>query len=136
MNDRISTECSCETCVKMCEYKPCWNTPESALILMEEGYGPLLMLDYWCADPDIYILSAPIKGYEASLAPHTPTGKCALLKNNSLCEIHNLKPTEGKLAICKPSKGNLHEEIVKSWDNDDARALIELWKEEFLIDEY
>lgn len=61
-----------------------------------------------------------------------PLGKCALLTEDNLCELHSigLKPEEGKSACCKieHDSGN-HERLAREWDTDYGRSVVTKWKE-------
>jgi hypothetical protein len=116
----------------MCKNRPCWPTPDEARKLIEAGYAKKLMLDWYVASPDIYVLTPAVVGHEGDLAPSTCMGwpQCCLLKNNR-CEIHGeLKPLMAKHAHHDTEKyGSASlEEIAKLWDNEEGRALIKRWK--------
>lgn len=126
-----SDPCSCEICVRMCETRPCWGTPEDIEKIINAGFGKRLMLDYWCDTPDINLLCPAIVGYENKNAPFWPNGRCTFLNEKGLCELHDLglKPTEGKVAIHGKKDEDTHYEVAKTWKNEKGKILIKLWRE-------
>lgn len=123
--------CSCSECVSMCEKRPCWPTPQESKKLIEQGFAKKLMLDYWADQKNIYIICPAIEGYEGSLVPFIPVGKCSLLKD-SLCILHDLKlkPVEARIASCETSYPDLHRDVAMLWKSDEGRNVVELWKKE------
>lgn len=128
------TICSCHKCVKMCEDRPCWPTPEEADQLIENGFADKLMLDWWSAcgpdDEDIFLLGPAIVGREGQYAPSFPWGRCNLLTENGMCSLHDkgLKPLEGRLANCKTDQPKLHGFVARKWDCELGRAVVARWK--------
>lgn len=123
-------ECKCNICVNMCKTRPCWGTPEEIKKIIEAGFANKLMLDYWVSEPDIYIVSPAIKGYEKGNAPYTPRGVCIFLKND-LCKLHDLKlkPFEARVAGCKMEDDfNVHMDVAMEWDTDKGREVVKIWK--------
>ena len=59
------------------------------------------MLDYYEGELEnkiiqyTEILSPALKGYEGDNAPFWPVGRCTFYTDDGLCEIHDIKPTEG-----------------------------------------
>lgn len=79
----------------------------------------------------IYILTPAIADCEKGEAPAHPSGPCTFLDENNLCRLHDLdlKPTEGRLALChNRTPDGLHEQIGQTWNTDEGRALIDLWE--------
>ena len=68
-------ECKCPQCVELCKFNPGWMTPAEANVLMDAGYAPRLMLDWW--EPSkklgneerIFIIAPASLGYEGKMAP-------------------------------------------------------------------
>ena len=136
------SECSCLTCQEMC-HRPCWGTPQDIEKIIDAGFGERLMLDYYYdldvdADGgvDIENLCPALKGFEKKRAPFVPRDEkgCTFFKEGK-CELHDLKlkPTEGKLAYCKPilsrdDEMSIHEEIGRTWDSDEGREIINKFK--------
>ncbi len=121
--------CSCEECAEMCN-RPCWPTPEEASKLIELGYGDALMLDYWSASPDIYLLCPAEKGREGMTASFIPTGGCVMLKDG-LCALHGIcKPLEGRAAHHAKCPDGLHQSVAALWDSDEGRAVVDTWRNE------
>lgn len=128
--------CSCKTCVKMCEHRPCWGTPEEIKKIIDAGYGSRLMMDYWVGvgEEDTDVPSPAIVGYEGRRAPFIPQGRCTFLNAENLCELHDkgLKPLEGRVADCKSGSSNsVHRFCAASFDSDEGREVAALfpWKE-------
>lgn len=112
LTDFKESVCQCDTCVSMCERRPCWPLPDEAQKLIEAGYGPRLMRDWWCRWPDdVVILSPAIVGEEGKYAPVWPTGRCTFLTDNKKCELHDkgLKPFEGHVAHHDGTESSLHK---------------------------
>jgi len=128
-------ECKCKKCIDLCLYRPCWGTPEEIKIIIDSGFGRKLMIDYWVGDNDTtYLLSPAIVGRERRQAPFIPCGPCVFLTEDNLCEIHHIKPHEGKYGYgCDKEDSKLlsHEEVAKTWDNEFGQKLIEQWKEKY-----
>ena len=143
--------CSCEKCTRACRRRPCWGTPEDAKKLIEAGFAHRLMDDYWLGDgpgdSDIHLLCPACVGYEGRAAPevsvvvvnlacHTnPFGRCTFLDGDNRCELHDkkLKPLEGRRYWCEEPRGEAlarHERCAMVWNNEEARALVERWREE------
>ena len=123
------SECSCGKCVDMCKSRVCWGTPKDIQTLIESfpEAKNKLMIDWWVGDDnDIEIISPAFIGHEMGMAPSWPVGRCAFLTNDNKCEIHALKPTEGKTASCKGGESSypVHKAIAMTWDSDDGRALV------------
>lgn len=118
----------------MCRRRPCWPTPADAHRLIEAGFGPRLMSEWWfdhAQDKTVFILTPAIQGREGGESPAYPSGACTFLDEAGLCQLHDLglKPAEGRLALCNNrTPDGLHEQIGCSWDNEDARALIKHWE--------
>lgn len=121
------TQCDCQLCQSMCLRAPCIGTPEDIVRLINNGYIHQLETTAWGAGERIGIetfLSVQIK-----LDTH---GGCPLFKNGK-CSIHEIKPTDGKLANCKDvnfKKGEityLHliaEEWNKVYNNKKMKWII------------
>lgn len=134
----IKNACACDTCRAMCK-RPCWGTPADIQKIIDAGHGNRLMLDYWVGDHysgkgDIYILSPATKDDEsgtASFWPHSEDG-CTFWNKDGLCDLHDkgLKPTEGKEAHHSVKSEGLHRKVAMSWNNPQAEALVERWKQE------
>ena len=126
------SQCDCPKCVKCCERRPCWPTPEEAEALIKNGFADKLMLDWWVSAPNIYLVSPAIVNYEGKTAPEIPRGKCALLDENSKCVLHDLslKPFEGRATqACKDhDTDSLHEDVAMTWNNDKGKEVVKLWK--------
>ena len=121
-------------CVAMCQHRPCWPTPEDARRLIEAGHADQLMVDWWFdrdQNKTIYLLTPAIIGRESGEAPAHPEGQCTFLDKAGLCRLHDsgLKPTEGRIALCNHrTPHDLHEQIARTWGDDQAQALIDRWE--------
>ena len=128
--------CDCDKCKGMCK-RPCWPTPKEAKKLIDSGYAKRLMLDYWAAEPNIYIVCPALKGYEGKETPYWPSGEkgCTFQDSKGLCEIHDkkLKPIEGRVAhhseIGNGSGLDLHKAVAKLWNSKEGRDIVLLWKQ-------
>lgn len=125
--------CTCEKCVDLCKNRPCWGTPKEIKNIINAGFGNKLMLDYWVTDSEnILIVSPAIKGFEWKNSPFIPTGECSFLLKYGLCEIHEIKPLEGREGYgCKQTKFTSHKDVASLWDNDKARKLVEEWRDNY-----
>jgi hypothetical protein len=130
--DAIS--CSCPECKAMCERRPCWPTPEDAQRLINAGLADRLMLDWWfdhAQNKTVHVLTPAIAGREAGQAPAIPSGRCTFLNEQGLCRLHDLdlKPTEGKQALCKErTPAGLHEQVAQTWDSAFGKTVIDAWE--------
>lgn len=96
----ISCECSCEKCRNMCR-TPCIGTPEDIEKLIAAGYGNRLEITFW----GVGVLAGVTDKIIKMIAPRQErNGWCTFRRPDGLCELHDkgLKPTEGRLASCKP----------------------------------
>lgn len=125
--------CTCEACINMCKYRPCWPTPEEAQYLIDAGFGPRLMCEWYADDEnsinEFNLLCPAIVGYEGQRAPFWPVGICTFL-NNGLCELHDLglKPGEGREEWCKNvNHDDIHKKYALSWNNKKGQILVEKW---------
>lgn len=137
--------CKCKECVGACETRPCWGTIEDAERLIDAGFASRLMCDYWYGDgpdgDDIQLLCPAVVGYEDGPAPETsfmlgffgdnPFGRCTFLTKDNLCEVHKIKPLEGRRALpCKEPRGfgqKRHKRVAMQWNNKKGRALVKRW---------
>ena len=125
-------ECKCSICQRYCQQKPCWGTPEDIKKLIGSGYANRLMLNYYTKTKgeNVYFPSTAVKGYEGKPAPFWPGGICTFYNfETGLCEIHTLKPLEGKTVYHESSEENTHILIVSTWDTEDAQIVRVKWQE-------
>lgn len=129
------SECMCVECKSMC-MRPCWGTPEDIQKIIDEGLGNRLWLDYCYGgdEKDIKLISPALKSQEGKTAQFIPisTAGCTFWKDG-LCELHdlNLKPSEGKFAICKDPQENLHEDVKKTWETKEGKELVKKWRKKY-----
>ena len=143
-----TVNCACDTCVAMCEEKPCHGTPDEIRRLMDAGYSDRVAL-YCCQNYSI----TPKLEYVEYLAPapiHEQKG-CTFL-NAGRCELHSrgLKPLEGRVVLHYTGKKKaddklfpipkgytLREYIASLWANEPAQQWVDAWKRSHLSsDEY
>lgn len=143
----------CKDCAigkKFCS-RACWPIPEEAKKIMDAGLGNKLMLDYWVAPINIYILCPATPGFESKDAPDPDNpweyldilsglkkdplkGGCTFQDPaNGYCVLHDiaLKPAEGRKTCCKARHKELHEDIAMTWNTAEGQELIKEWKERF-----
>lgn len=137
-------ECSCDLCKQMCKL-PCWGTPDEIRKLMDLGYGPRLMYDYWVGNfrndendnADIGIISVAEKGREGEEASSWRDEGCTFQMENGLCEIHTIcKPVEGrKGGACENAKhpvcDTIHADVARLWDTPEGRAVVAEWYKKY-----
>ena len=126
-------ECTCERCVRMCQ-RPCWPSPQEVREYMARGLGPRLMKDFWIRmGGDLYLICPAVPGYEGKNAPESNSfdGPCIFL-HDGLCEIHSMKPYEGRLADCSKQQPTLHKDTAMLWDTPEGRTIVQKWAEKFL----
>lgn len=145
-----SPPCSCSTCQSMCK-RPCWPTPSEVLKLIEAGHAHKLMLDYWVGNfgPEKYSFDTMVvcpanPGKESiSIADGgifsffdffgDSGGICSgcVFQVEGLCSLHDahLKPAEGRVAHCQVKNTDLHEQVARTWDTDEGRAVVIKWCE-------
>ena len=136
LSEQPVSECSCEKCIGMCKSRVCWGTPKDIQTLTNKLPESInkLMIDWWVGDDgDIEIVSPAIVGYEKGMAPSWPSGICAFLNSDDRCEIHALKPIEGKTASCNSSSSyQSHHAVAMTWDTPLGRNLVgsvrEMWE--------
>ena len=125
--------CTCDQCKNMCR-RPCWPTPTEAKRLIEAGFANKLMLDWWSAPDNIYILAPASVGRECKKAPFNPASNwCVFYNNLGLCDLHdkNLKPYEGRVASHDIGTG-VHKDVALMWDTKEAKDLVGAWSKEYL----
>jgi len=73
------TECSCRECISYCKKRPGWFRPQEILplaeflgLIIEETFQKYLIIDYWCTDDSIYLLS-PVKDFDKLLFSKDPS---------------------------------------------------------------
>ena len=128
-------ECECDECKQYCKQRSCWGTPADIMRLIDAGYANRLMLDWWAGDGsnynDILLIVPAIKGAEGDLCPYDPRGTCTFFTDDELCEIHKIKPLEGKTSYHNSSNKlyNTHERIAMSWDSEEGQKVVDRWRD-------
>ena len=128
------TECDCEVCSKMC-HAPCTGTPDDMQKIIDAGYGDRLCLDDWPGQ--VADLHPALKRYEGDEAPFDVRSEegCTFWKDGK-CELHEkgLKPLGGKIAH-HAMDPDVWKEFARlgenSWDNKEAKNLIESWRSKY-----
>jgi len=129
-------ECQCEKCIDMCRHITCWGTPSELNKIIDAGFGNKLMIDWWIASPeDIYVLCPANIGFELKQAPYHRDGLCSFFTKDNKCEIHNIKPVEGKTTTHDFYDSKLRDKISKLWNTPEGKSLIEEWKSKFGVKE-
>src|SRR5215217_5257258 len=90
----VENSCACNICKNMCKTAPCIGTPDDMLRIINNGHIAKV-------SPSIYMTAMVIEnlGYPINLAAprRNDNGSCSFHTKDGLCEIHDIKPTEGKL---------------------------------------
>jgi hypothetical protein len=131
-----SPPCNCATCVAMCR-RPCWPTPPEVDKLIDAGFGPRLMEDYWSGgfkahDNDVPIICPANPGYEGERAGWDMRLGCVLQDPaTGYCALHDLglKPLEGRVAHHDGNSEGVHEAVARTWDTDEGRRVTQRWRE-------
>ena len=119
--------CSCTTCQNMCRKTPCLGTPQDILTLVNNGHKDKLKGTIWGAGWSFGIGSIEM------VQPHydKDRGACAFLSEDNLCTLHDagIKPTEGKLATCKPHGVDAFEktlayQVAATWKDPANKSII------------
>jgi len=121
-------ECACSDCVGACEQEPGWFAPgevaklaEHLGLTVQETFDKYLVVDWWVASPYVYVLAPGLVGEPTgTMAPNWPDGRCVFLTEGK-CSIHEVKPTECRLAGHRKDKGWLRESMADAWNNKDAQ---------------
>ncbi len=134
-----SCTCSCKECQEMCEVYSCLPSPEEAKTLIQAGHGSRLMLDTRY-DPVLlsgsrtFVLLPAVSGYECQVAPRQlGTADCTFFTKDRLCEIHECKPTEGRIMTHGMSEDDLMEvrkamqPVVNAWKSEEGRKISDDW---------
>jgi Fe-S-cluster containining protein len=119
------SECDCGICQSMCRQAPCIGTPADIVQLINNGYIHQLETCGYSAGNVI--------GIETFFSVQIKTdtrGGCPLFKDGK-CTIHNIKPTDGKLASCKSLFFNREDKkptylhlIAESWNASENLSRI------------
>jgi hypothetical protein len=81
--------------------------------LIDAGYGSRLTLDWWSGEGgEINLLVPSIVGNEGQRARWWEVGQCTFLTTDGKCEIHHLKPVEGRIANHKRTPKSLHKKVA------------------------
>lgn len=114
------SECSCPKCKNMCKTTPCLGTPQDIEKLIEAGYASKLSLSVYATGMLMGAMDRTINMIQPRF--DEVKGSCVFLDDKGLCELHNigLKPTEGKLASCKPEvvssfKDTINFKVAITW---------------------
>lgn len=121
--------CTCDKCISACKHYPGWMTVEEAKAAIAAGFADRLMLDYWAADENVYVLCPTIQGVEGNVAPFWPDGTCTFLANDR-CSIHEsgFKPMQCRTTMVCNDSGADKQDFLQYWDTDEGRKLIADWE--------
>ncbi len=78
-----------------------------------------------------YIVAPAHIDHEGREAPSWPwMAKPCTFFVDGHCQIHAMKPLEGRAASCSNINGslNLHEYVARRWDTAEGRAVVKLWR--------
>jgi hypothetical protein len=86
--------------------------------------------DVEVAQDNVLLIVPALVGSEGAPAPFNPIGICTFFRNE-LCEIHQIKPIEGKIVSHDniSDKHGVHKRIALSWDTEEGKQLVKEWKE-------
>lgn len=125
----MSEDCQCDCCKTACQNRPGWFAPgeiEQAAahkgLSLKDFFNRFLAVDWWQTDEKaIFVIAPAIKGSPTGQEyPAQPTGQC-IFYENSLCSIHEAKPSECRFYI--------HDSANE--DNmEHRRQIVEVWKVE------
>lgn len=125
-------DCQCNKCKQACQHKPGWFLPGEAEkvaehfgVSLQELFFTRLVVDYWIGDSDIFILSPGLRGREpGAVLPYDPRGECVFFTDDSLCEIHAVKPHECSCTLaCQEGGIDLHEETAMAWREHQGQVV-------------
>jgi Fe-S-cluster containining protein len=78
----------------------------------------ILAVDFWVAEPPVFVLSPAITGGAAGTEfPVEPRGQCVFFKDG-LCGIHAAKPHECRAMRHDRSFDGVHEATMKTWESE------------------
>lgn len=142
MSDIEHKDCSCESCVSACRYKPGWFMPGEAekaadLLNMElpDFFKQYLGVDWWTnrdseqvvegQQGEIFVLApATLNMDSGDMYPGNPRGQCIFLKGGR-CSIHSVKPFECRRYMHDEDDQSIrdrHIEIVKAWSSHQPQV--------------
>lgn len=114
---------TCAFCREGCDIKPGWFLPGEAEraaefmnLPLEEFFRRYLAVDWWVAEPNIFLLSPAIAGeYPGEEFPGDPRGTCVFYKEGR-CQIHLVKPHECRERWCGDrDPGTTHQDVAAAW---------------------
>lgn len=140
---KVVPSCSCSECVEMCKRRPCAGTPKQIRrillkypeIVQNFTLDRLWYIGYNCNESNIddvldtdylYAVSPNMKGNTESYMRQHQHGECIFL-NNNLCDIHNIKPLEGRLAYHDTYGDNVFNKVKRSWRTKQGKRVIKLF---------
>jgi hypothetical protein len=112
-----TSECSCELCQSCCVSSPCFGTPSDIMNLVNKGYKDKLFPTIW--------VNPFNKNVHQTIAPKARADGSCIFFNNGLCDIHSLKPVEGKIINHKFSfqqTAAARLATLQTWENHDAQS--------------
>ena len=124
--------CQCDTCKKACK-RPGWFMPGEAEnaakylnMSLKKFFNTYLGVDwfenYKGTNLDIFVLAPVIKsGDPGTEYPADPEDTCIFF-NNSLCDIHEVKPFECYSLRCgddPETNFNRHKKVAQAWEKNE-----------------
>ena len=116
-------DCQCERCKAMCANSTCLPTPEEARELIRRGYGPPLAAYHFAQS----VVGPAPAGKEGWDLPHTLNGPCTFYKDG-LCEIHAIKPREGRLSRHDVPWLAVRFEVLSHWKGKAFESVMAMRK--------
>lgn len=121
----VENSCVCNVCKNMCKTAPCLGTPDDMLRIINNGHIAKVAPSIYMTAVFLEKLGGPIQ----LAAPRTnEDGSCMFHTKDGLCEIHGIKPTEGKL-VAHSTTGNFRTSanylVSQTWLNPKNESKIE-----------
>lgn len=120
--ERHESQCSCDTCKKLCTIAPCQGTADEMAAIQAAGFGDKLMAGFYM---DLDTFEGPFR----IVAIERNDSGCPFHTSDGLCALHDLglKPSEGRLANHSTEDHGLKAEICKTFNSDSGRELLNLY---------
>lgn len=133
MTQGTKESCECATCVSACQHRPGWFLPgeaekvaEHLEIPLQELFDKKLGVDWWQDEPDIFVLTPAIEGYEGDMYPGNPDGCCVFFVDDK-CAIHPVKPHECRTYVhtdLRMDQAVRHMKVADAWREEKQQELV------------